>query len=440
MTQDEVGALISYIGIVLQLVGSLLLAGLFSSLHRHARRRTYFTVWGWAWGAVSVAIGALALALGPLADLPGDGTIARGLYALYQWQKLVFCGLLVLGTRLYARGMSSPLRKVLALLLAGSAAFAFGSVSLAGDLDALVGWQAPLLAIGFGYCAITLLLLPRSRSSFGSNRTGAVFGTITALWVLYTWSFNLVRVGAPPPVAFELLLAYNSYIDLLLQLLLGYAMVVLVLEDAMREADDARNKLELVHDQLKREAFSDVLTGALNRRAFGDGVGLQLARAKFGSVAVLDLDNLKEVNDVHGHASGDVLLRHLADTLHGRLRVSDALYRLGGDEFLVVLAGARAGAARRVVDGAIADAGVVSTPDGRADLSLAVSVGVSEYRGGEDLRGALQRADRDMYREKSSRKQAARAARASGSRQQGAAAPDVTRRASGGERELHPVP
>ena len=108
---------------------------------------------------------------------------------------------------------------------------------------------------------------------------------------------------------------HNGYCDALLQMLLGSGMVVMLMEDAKREADDARAELAVAHDKLRRDALYDSLTDSLNRRAFAEGVGLEMARATFGAVVVLDMDNLKQVNDSAGHACGDELLQHLAGTL-----------------------------------------------------------------------------------------------------------------------------
>src|SRR5688572_31070531 len=67
------------------------------------------------------------------------------------------------------------------------------------------------------------------------------------------------------------LLLYNSFFDLILQMLLGYGMVVLLLEDVSRESEDARYQLALAHDRLEQLSLYDPLTGALNRRAYDEG-------------------------------------------------------------------------------------------------------------------------------------------------------------------------
>jgi len=107
------------------------------------------------------------------------------------------------------------------------------------------------------------------------------------------------------------------------------------------------------------------------------------------------------VNDVHGHAAGDELLRRVADVLRAAVRPTDRLYRWGGDEFLLLLPGARAADARRRVDELVARANA-SVPSDR--LVLELSLGVAEFAGGEALEPAVSRADAAMYEEKSRRR------------------------------------
>jgi diguanylate cyclase (GGDEF)-like protein len=94
-------------------------------------------------------------------------------------------------------------------------------------------------------------------------------------------------------------------------------------------------------DELQRAAFSDPLTGCANRRAFERDLEHELARCARAeldlSVVAIDLDGLKAVNDTAGHAAGDRQLVLLVDTLRKALRSMDGIYRLGGDEFGLVL-------------------------------------------------------------------------------------------------------
>jgi diguanylate cyclase (GGDEF)-like protein len=173
-------------------------------------------------------------------------------------------------------------------------------------------------------------------------------------------------------------------------------MVVVLLEDAKREADDARAQLALAHDRLKRVSLYDALTGALNRRAYDEGVGLEAPGARFGTAMMLDMDNLKAVNDTHGHAAGDDLLRRLVETVRGCIRPTDRVYRWGGDEFLVLFPGALADDMLPRIRAAL-DA---ANDAGDAVHELQVSLGAADYAGAEEIPAAILRADRAMYEEK----------------------------------------
>lgn len=400
--------LIALIGLNVQLVGSLLLVVLFFLLLRNVSRRAWFAQWAWAWAAVSVAIGALELRylltpiVGPI--VRGDRSVGTlVLYFVYQLGKLGFFGFLLSGAATYAAGVRVR-RWVSAALVAG-AVYAAASVALSPELDGVVVWQAPVAIAAFALCSMALLRMPASRRTLGSELTGTVFGLGASLWALYAGAFGTLvyggTTGANNPVFG--IVRYNSFIDLLVQVLLGFGMVVMLMEDAKRVVDDAHAQLAIAHDQLRRDALLDPLTGALNRRAFGEGVGLAAAKAAFGSVAMLDLDNLKTVNDSLGHAAGDVLLRHVVVVLRAALRPSDRIYRWGGDEFLLVLEGARAADVRARVEATLRAAPATLDASGVA-LGLAASFGVADYVGAEQLMSAIEQADAEMYRHKRRRR------------------------------------
>ena len=98
---------------------------------------------------------------------------------------------------------------------------------------------------------------------------------------------------------------------------------------------------QVLADRLEADALADSLTGLGNRRAFDRDLRRELGRAarhdRRFSVALLDLDGLKAINDRDGHAAGDAALRGLATALSAALRAADRAYRLGGDEFAVLL-------------------------------------------------------------------------------------------------------
>jgi diguanylate cyclase (GGDEF)-like protein len=127
-------------------------------------------------------------------------------------------------------------------------------------------------------------------------------------------------------------------------------------ELAQRYADAAALAIDNAHIRatLEHQAQTDPLTGLWNHRSFHERLRRELLRASanHGEVALvmLDLDDFKKVNDVHGHAVGDQVLRELADLLRGTVRGSDAVCRIGGEEFAVIAPASTLDAARRLAD------------------------------------------------------------------------------------------
>lgn len=159
------------------------------------------------------------------------------------------------------------------------------------------------------------------------------------------------------------------------------------------------------YDCAHREARLDCLTGLHNLRWMIDALRTEVRRAERTgttfSVLAVDLDDLKSINDTHGHAVGDAVLRHVGGRIRSVLRDVDAAARVGGDEFVVLLPetpldGAMlvAERVRRVVrDDAPIVAGVT--------LPVSASVGAAEWRPGWSIERLLDEADRGMYRAKS---------------------------------------
>lgn len=155
---------------------------------------------------------------------------------------------------------------------------------------------------------------------------------------------------------------------------------------------------------LEREtARTDSLTEVSNGRAFREVLAAQMARSQRSgerfTVAYMDVDNFKAVNDRFGHEEGDELLRTIATTLRQALRGADVVARLGGDEFSVLLPGTGAEEGRAVIERVVAD---LKAAAARGEWPVSFSVGVVTCTGdtapSTDL---LQMADRLMYAVKS---------------------------------------
>jgi len=151
----------------------------------------------------------------------------------------------------------------------------------------------------------------------------------------------------------------------------------------------------------------DALTGLLNRRAFEERVGVELARhrrySQSFSLALLDLDGFNTANDRFGEAAGDELLRTIGTILSKHTRVMDACFRLGGDEFAIVMPGTAFDGARIVIERCrthIAEANLL-------EGTVTASVGIVEAGvGDESLESLAERADAALRTDKGSHKTA----------------------------------
>jgi diguanylate cyclase (GGDEF)-like protein len=226
--------------------------------------------------------------------------------------------------------------------------------------------------------------------NFGDVRDGCFAAAVAALAegeVAYTTETSFLRLDGAMRQNEVTLLVMPGHARLL------DFVIVSTLDITERKAHDA---------ELVRMATTDFMTGLPNRRAFMERLQGELARVQRnldeGSVLLIDVDHFKQINDRHGHAVGDAMLRHLADVMrHGQRRI-DTLGRMGGEEFAVLLPGADEAAAfsyaerlRRAVE---------STPlevEGER-VPATISIGIARLLASDRKCDAvLVRADRALY-------------------------------------------
>ncbi len=158
------------------------------------------------------------------------------------------------------------------------------------------------------------------------------------------------------------------------------------------------SQLRHTHSQLEQLATQDPLTNVLNARAFSHELAQELSRnRRYGrplALIYLDLDDFKSINDAHGHATGDAVLRLVADAMRSAVRQADVVGRLGGDEFAVLMP---------ETDGDVAHAAATRLVTGirtvfRGTPSVTASIGVLAVSGTEaGTDELLRKADQAMY-------------------------------------------
>jgi diguanylate cyclase (GGDEF)-like protein len=176
--------------------------------------------------------------------------------------------------------------------------------------------------------------------------------------------------------------------------------VVQELNEARRTLERRTEQLETLQEQLREQADRDWLTGLHNRRYLAREVGRHAAAPGPFSLAVLDLDHFKPINDRFGHRTGDEVLMRVAALLLGAVRGQDVVVRTGGEEFVLLMprtdAKAAAGACERLRT-AIRDEPWDRIAPG---IALTASIGVATAETGDDLRALTELADQRLYEAK----------------------------------------
>ena len=154
----------------------------------------------------------------------------------------------------------------------------------------------------------------------------------------------------------------------------------------------------------QEESEKDLLSSALNRRGIESRLATELKRSSRSlqrlSVALVDIDNFKTINDRYGHATGDSAIREVSLALSTTLRDGDYLGRYGGDEFLVILPMTAANQAAIAAERLRRAVGNLPAPAG--DRSLTLSIGITEASPDDDAISLIARADEALYQAKSS--------------------------------------
>jgi diguanylate cyclase (GGDEF)-like protein len=170
----------------------------------------------------------------------------------------------------------------------------------------------------------------------------------------------------------------------------------------IRALDEERVQLENLYGRARMDALQDALTGLGNHRGFQDELARQLALAARHkaalSLVLVDVDDLKKVNDLDGHASGDKLLAAVGRMTTAALRRSDRAFRVGGDEFAILLPNTKAEAALPVARRLLASALAGGGPTQQQIAPFSLSIGVSSFPSPSTTPDSLYRdADAALY-------------------------------------------
>jgi len=175
------------------------------------------------------------------------------------------------------------------------------------------------------------------------------------------------------------------------------------LEKAEKAMLNLLEDMDETKKELHRMSITDELTGLYNRRMFYQVLEEESRRAEAEgrpfSLMIMDLDNFKAYNDEFGHLEGDKALQEIAKVFEEAIRKDkDKVFRMGGDEFAIVLPDTTKGLASVIANR------IRERLRERWDGRFSISIGITQYRPGTDITKLIQRADKAMYEEKKRKK------------------------------------
>jgi|RhiMethySRZTD1v2_1073278.scaffolds.fasta_scaffold98108_3 diguanylate cyclase (GGDEF)-like protein len=380
-------------GLLVQAVGALLMAALSIALRRTIPRPA-LRYWSIGWVTLCASLQGLYLA-------SYYSSVAYVGHVVYLLGEYVFGYMVIAGCRHYAFGV--PARRSDVWLLAPALAWCLWLARVAGGNINLLFAVHTLIYPYLFFSALRVLhgakTGPHAEMGLRVMRMALMLLTVDYLHyapLFATSSYSPIKV-------IDAYLTYAPLYDLLFQVMLMFGMVMASTGQVQEELEAVNADLKRARDRVEASARLDPLTAALNRRAFAavladqNRTGFGLMR---GVVVVVDLDDLKLLNDTYGHAAGDAALQGLADALRSCLEGDDLLFRWGGDEFVLILRGATLAHAEARFDGFNEKLRARPMPGAPDPVDLRASVGLSEFSDAATLDHAIARADQAMYRRK----------------------------------------
>jgi len=273
------------------------------------------------------------------------------------------------------------------------------SVQNAAGSAVELAWLFLAPEVGYFFLSIMFIVF-----GFGAlrmtPRQAAIGWTVLAAGIAFIFLFTDRPIALPIDSHFA-----RSITMLALVITIGRFSFVGLYGSMMRETLYKRsNELKIAYARIEELAQFDELTGALNRRSIMASLNEEMARAKRNnspcSVAIIDLDHFKRLNDQFGHPAGDEALRTFAITLFANIRSIDKLGRYGGEEFLMIMPDTGAEAARKTLDRLRSIIAELDWTAISAGISVTMSVGIATVRDNDSADTVLARSDAALYRAK----------------------------------------
>jgi diguanylate cyclase (GGDEF)-like protein len=368
----------SPLAVTVQAIGTLLLAIMLAQLGR-IFRRSYARRWAFGWGSLFLALTAVRL------DIHYG---SRGFWVAYLVLEWVFLYLLWAGCREILTGQRMEFRHA-AYAIPVAIAVAAVMARFAPSFDDLFTVQTAI--VGSAAVASFVTLNRRTDCAIGCSIMRISLVLMAALYYAYVPLYAYYTHVAKFPF-----LEYSSLGDLLVAVVLGFGMIIVTAEEANRELEEAKARVE-------QKLNIDPLTEALNRHAFHSmqhGDEVQTDGALSGVVVMIDVDNLKGINDKFGHVAGDAVIRASANSVRNLIRADDLLFRWGGDEFVAIIPNSTLAIVCERLSPLSEGIMARVSPSG-PPLRFSISWGGAEFGDRMSLDSAMKAADQAMYRTRS---------------------------------------
>jgi diguanylate cyclase (GGDEF)-like protein len=377
------------VALCVQIAGVSILFLLFVFLSLYDKR-VYLRYWTVSWFLYAGALLALLLSFLHHRHWP---------LALYQFLELGSLAMLTLAGLNYSRDFR--FRKRHLLLIVPITAWAIASTGSFKSFNTIYVVHLFLMAAAFAYNAYVLFTSRWFRSNVGARILAYVCSLFALMDIHYFFIFGYVFHRNLNSLDY---LQFSSFYDLLLQYVLAIGMVVAAMQETQHRLESANAQLHEAQDRLRHLAQTDPLTGVYNRHAFREICDRDLKKIRTShcpdALGLLDIDNLKKINDLGGHSRGDEVLRLVAQTISSMVRGDDCLVRWGGDEFLLLMRETELPQAEKRLELIKEQLSHQSINSRAGKIFFGVSYGVAEFDSIDKLAAAIEEADRQLYRQK----------------------------------------
>jgi len=365
----------------------------------------------WMWGWLALAAGNIVIAAAPwMGEVDG-----KFLLLLHLACVACFCLMLAQGSiagskledvRLYrVRSSHSSIMVLLSLLSVLIIVWRWSTPSGFVLREERYLWSSVWIIV---YGAFTGLIITRYQPRWHLRKSNVLFvmalGVLACLEVFLTGLLLMNDTSDNSKLGFRILTAAEP----LCFFMVALAQHTQVMDGLVAHLEKTLVQVSKKSAKLRLLAERDPLTAVLNRHAFYSLVsakrGNEAKHPLGGSVAVLDIDNLKPLNDKYGHLTGDAVIRAVAKAIRSVVRAEDLLFRWGGDEFLVILPHVNLEESRwrfQKLDEILKRTPLPGVPQ---PVNITLSVGVSPFSSSNSLEKAIEEADERMYARKSEKK------------------------------------